>query len=276
MSTSPTRPLLDHLILLVLSLPHATKHFTSLGFTVRPGGTHADGLTENALIVLPDGVYIEVIAFTAHTSPEQRAGHWWGKLKPDNWADWSLTPPAGQSAADIVKTAKETIAKQGGEEHWDAPRAGGRRTPDGQELKWEVAFPDPATTGRRGRLPFICADMTSREWRVPPADRDTHTNGAQRVTQLVLLAYPGKVKLYARGLSALLDEDTSCKPSDTLRTFTIATPTGGIVDVVIKEPQGEEEVAALTEHGEGFYEVSIRIDGRSGGLESSVGRIRFV
>lgn len=48
---------LDHLILLVPSLDNPALAFLSdAGFSLLPGGAHADGLTENVLIVLPDGV----------------------------------------------------------------------------------------------------------------------------------------------------------------------------------------------------------------------------
>lgn len=50
-------PALDHLILLVPSLePSALSFLSSAGFTLLPGGTHADGLTGNSLLILDDGV----------------------------------------------------------------------------------------------------------------------------------------------------------------------------------------------------------------------------
>ena len=60
---APT-PILDHIVILV---PHET--LTNLppwltdAFTVLEGGRHADGVTENKLILLQDGVYFELIAF---------------------------------------------------------------------------------------------------------------------------------------------------------------------------------------------------------------------
>lgn len=53
--TMPAPPPLDHLILLVPDLS-STSFLAANGFSLLPGGTHADGLTENALIVLPDGI----------------------------------------------------------------------------------------------------------------------------------------------------------------------------------------------------------------------------
>lgn len=40
------------------------------------GGKHADGKTENKLILFRDGTYLELIAFV-NDDPEKRKGHWW-------------------------------------------------------------------------------------------------------------------------------------------------------------------------------------------------------
>lgn len=60
---------LDHVVILVpyatlLNLPlHITKHFH-----ITPGGTHADGLTANRLIVFADGSYLEISKFSLISS----------------------------------------------------------------------------------------------------------------------------------------------------------------------------------------------------------------
>jgi Glyoxalase-like domain len=50
-------PRLDHLVMLVGYLDRAVRDYEELGFTVTPGGEHADGLTHNALIPFRDGSY---------------------------------------------------------------------------------------------------------------------------------------------------------------------------------------------------------------------------
>ena len=50
---------LDHLVMLVGDLGVAAADYERLGFTVTPGGQHADGLTPNALIPFDDGSYFE-------------------------------------------------------------------------------------------------------------------------------------------------------------------------------------------------------------------------
>ena len=54
---------LDHVVIVVADLARAVADYEALGFTVAPGGEHADGRTHNALIPFADGMYIELIAF---------------------------------------------------------------------------------------------------------------------------------------------------------------------------------------------------------------------
>src|SRR5439155_691104 len=54
---------LDHVAMVVRDLDSATDDYRRRGFTVTPGGEHADGLTHNALIPFADGSYLELVAF---------------------------------------------------------------------------------------------------------------------------------------------------------------------------------------------------------------------
>lgn len=102
-----------------------------------------------------------MIAFTASTTPEARAKHWWGN-KSDGWIDWSLGP-APADAAERVRDANAAA----GQTIYDEPVAGGRITKDGSKhLQWKVAFPEVGEGERRGVKPFWCEDVTERAWRV--------------------------------------------------------------------------------------------------------------
>lgn len=178
-------PSLDHIILL---LPHA--HLThppawlTANFTLTPGGRHADGRTENALIAFRDGTYIELIAFI-DDSPAHRAGHWWGTA-PYGLIDWALTSASATDTAALNRRlARDDPAAALGL-RYAAPAAGGRTRPDGRELSWLVSFPVGVP---RGAAPFFVHDVTPRGLRVPGgAAATTHPCGAvgiARVTQLV-------------------------------------------------------------------------------------------
>ena len=136
--------------------------------SVIPGGTHAGGLTYNALIVLPDGVYLELIAFVHADPPPSRSHHRWGATSP-GWIDFAHL---GLTAADDDDEDDGTTsgvingraAKEGSGVAYLAEVNGGRETPQGRTIRWRVTAPE-AKHGI-GRLPFFCGDVTPREWRV--------------------------------------------------------------------------------------------------------------
>lgn len=160
---------LDHVVIL---LPHEdvanppewlTKHFT-----ISPGGRHADGKTENKLVLLSDGTYLELIAFTSENS---RQGHWWDK--PYGVVDFALTTPDEDFLE--LSAIKDRLAKTDTDISYQSPKEGGRLRPDGVELKWRVTFPINCS---RGEAPFWCHDVTPRDRRVPGTEDNTsHPSG---------------------------------------------------------------------------------------------------
>lgn len=157
---------LDHVVLLLpyRDVVHPPQWLTDR-FTVSTGGRHADGKTENKLIMFRDGTYLEIIAFI-HDDPAKRKGHWWDK--PYGTVDYALTTTRGEfNHPALQKRLKETGSGVGYRE----PVAGGRLTPDRKELKWEVTFPEGV---ERGAVPFWCHDVTPRMLRVPAIDGNTH------------------------------------------------------------------------------------------------------
>jgi hypothetical protein len=143
-----THRVLDHLIYLAApgTLHDAIARFAARGFEVKPGGTHADGLTANALVVLPSSTYIEIIHFLKTVeetgpsgSPERKAreSHHWADKVP-GWIDWALLGFPAEAAQDL----------------YHEPNRGGRTREDGEVLKWTTTFPKSKYS--RGALPFYC------------------------------------------------------------------------------------------------------------------------
>lgn len=186
MSSAPdTLPILDHIVILV-SETTLSQLPTQLAdaFTVAPGGEHADGLTLNRLILLEDGVYIELIAFHDDADPERRKNHRWGQLPENTVIDWAHTLPHAEDFGRVqqrVKTADAGFT-------YDDPVPGGRKRPDGQVLKWAVAAArkSDGQPSARGRLPFWCLDGTPRELRVPYENNPEteHTSGARGIARV--------------------------------------------------------------------------------------------
>lgn len=189
-STTTPSPALDHIVILV---PHETLQnlpsWLTTAFTISPGGRHADGVTENKLILLQDGVYLELIAFV----PGQdvgRASHRWGARREGHIIDWANTLLVGggkdedalEGVRARVKAAETGIV-------YETPLPGGRvRAPDGVELKWVTCSPrivqsssssspeeeeeegegeDEKSSFVGGEAPFWCLDRTPRGLRVP-------------------------------------------------------------------------------------------------------------
>lgn len=68
---------LDHVVMLLpYELITKPPAWITDNFVVSPGGTHADGKTENRLVLFQDGTYLELIAFV-NDDPDKRKGHWW-------------------------------------------------------------------------------------------------------------------------------------------------------------------------------------------------------
>ncbi len=160
---------IDHAVILVKDLAAATSNYTGLGFTVSPGGEHIDGATHNALIAFEDGSYLELLAFL-RSAPDHK---WWRHtLQGEGLIDYALLP--AHIGADIEAAAARGLVL-------DGPIAGGRIRPDGQEIGWQTGQASTAD------LPFLCADVTPRGWRVPFGPAARHPNGIKGI-QAVLVS----------------------------------------------------------------------------------------
>lgn len=189
---SASQAAIDHIIIL---LPYKdvvepptwlTDHFT-----ISPGGRHADGKTENRLIVFQDGTYIELIAFI-NDDPAHRSGHWWDKEY--GTVDYALTS-AGRFDPNIRKRLESAVSGI----TFAKPQAGGRTRPDGVRMEWEVTFPQGT---ERGMIPFWCHDITPRERRVPKQNR-IHPSGALGVSAVLLKLPRAQIEQMDKALAAV-------------------------------------------------------------------------
>ncbi len=160
---------LDHVVILVADLGAAIRDYAALGFTVQPGGTHADGATHNALVVFGDGSYLELIAFLQPDAPHRWGA--WARRGHEGFIDFALLP---DSVPRVVEAARgRGLAYEG-------PIAGGRLRPDGQRLEWQIGTPPTPD------LPFLCGDLTPRALRVPEGDVRVHPNGVRGVAAVTV------------------------------------------------------------------------------------------
>lgn len=194
---------IDHVIIL---LPYqdilAPPTWLKDAFTISPGGRHADGRTENRLIIFKDGSYVELIAFI-DDDPDRRSGHWWDK--PFGIVDYAFT-----SRQEDHNSINKRLHRVQSRMSYEQPKRGGRVRPDGVDIQWLVTFP---TNVERGLIPFWCHDITPRENRVPLLDESTtHPCGAQGIAGLALSLESAKSSSVNQAIAAILeveaDKDT--------------------------------------------------------------------
>ncbi|KAH8730841.1 glyoxalase-like domain-containing protein [Phaeosphaeriaceae sp. PMI808] len=238
--------LLDHLILFVpanpdTKLPELPPFFKN-NFTITPGGFHADGATSNVLILLADGCYIEVISFIDDGKVAQ---HWWGpEATFIGWKDWCLTN---------LKSPEENHGNVG-ETHIE-PIHGGRKRPDGIDVKWAVTFPKGKNGGQdvRGQIPFFCHDITERNVRVPlSAEKTSHACGALGVHQLTVIVKNQALLDQTRGayksILGGVETEGQSKNFQIGRVCEVKGLEGG-ASIILRLPKNDEEIEATKKTG---------------------------
>jgi catechol 2,3-dioxygenase-like lactoylglutathione lyase family enzyme len=234
---------IDHIVILVNDLQQASEDYRALGFTVTPGGEHTGGETHNALIPFADGSYFELIAFK-----REAPGHrWWRHAATgEGLIDFALLP---DDAADTIAAARARGLEISG------PFDGGRLRPDGQEVRWQNGAP-----GAPG-LPFLCADVTARELRVPTGAAREHPNGvigvdgitvavadvdvaAEHYAALIGIPMPPVAHIAPLGLSiAIVELDP-----DAIALAQPASPSSPLHAHLMARGPGIYSVALLTKH----------------------------
>ena len=162
---------LDHLVILVPDLEEAVVDYGCLGFGVTPGGEHADGLTRNALVPFRDGTYLELVAFVDPEGGGDNVWGWRGFLPRGGLVDYCAASEGLRADVEKLRGLGFGVDDFG---------EGGRRLPDGREIRWRSAGIRQA-----GRvLPFLIEDLTPRERRVPGGPAADHPNGATGISRL--------------------------------------------------------------------------------------------
>ena len=126
-----------------------------------------------AVLGLEDGSYVELVAPLKAGSATESS---WSKFMLANAGPcaWAVGSDDIQKDADAIQRAGFAM---------DGPFPGGRKTPDGKTLEWQVAA--LATKPVGAVLPFIIQDRTPREWRVVPS-ASAATMGLVSVMAVVL------------------------------------------------------------------------------------------
>ena len=163
---------IDHIIIYVEDLQAAIETYRAAGFTTNYGGQHADGFTENALIVFADASYLELIALVEGKSFAEAGFK--GLLKESGEGYTGFALQSDDIESDLSEIANRGIAV--GE-----LREGSRARPDGELLAWKMAQIDNAMN------PFVIQDVTERDLRVPLNTENTmHDNSATGIHEMLI------------------------------------------------------------------------------------------
>ena len=144
---------IDHILVAVDDLELGIEVYEKLGFQVLRGGRHPKMGTENALVPLADGTYLELIAIWDQALAEEFSPSVAAAMHHENRiATFAL-------ASDNLDADVAAIRERGFE--LSDPRDGERERPDGQRVTWRTSFsPDI-------RFPFLIQDVMPRAERVP-------------------------------------------------------------------------------------------------------------
>jgi Glyoxalase-like domain len=238
---------LDHLVVLVHDLELASADYESLGFAVTPGGEHADGLTRNALVPFEDGSYFELVSFLDPDDPTDNFWGWRGFLPYEGLIDYCAASDDLDSDAGRLESLGFSV---------DGPDEGGRRLPDGGEIRWRNA-----RIRQEGRLlPFLIEDLTPRELRVPGGAAASHPNGATGVSRLEIFA-PDARRAVSQ-LSALADVTSEMETLVRLGDCVLSPvamemgdgkgPGPSAVELIGAEPGVSRELDPVIAHGVGI------------------------
>jgi catechol 2,3-dioxygenase-like lactoylglutathione lyase family enzyme len=243
---------IDHLVIAVRDLEAAARDYRDLGFTVVEGGRHTGIGTYNMLIAFEDTAYIELIGFYEEPRPDHR---WWTPLtKGGGLVDYCLQTDDLPGDTIALREAGVDIGE---------PEPKNRKRPDGVEVRWVFSLSRGAD---RGVAPFVIADETGRDERVPGQRR--HANGVTGIGTLTVavddvakvrrwysqvLRHPGqdvrRPEIGGAGVRFALGP----------HTFDFVAPTAG----------GGPLAAWLDTRGASPYAVTLQAPGRGGALDAA-------
>ena len=158
---------IDHVMICVPDLAKGIDTYTRLGFTVYPGGSHTGRPTHNA-IAFHDEDYLEILSIRDRSAVAPGS--------PDAGLAEYLDQGGGFRIVSLQSDdlAGDVAAMRGRGVDVGELRDGGRRTLEGQELRWRAAF-----LGPRDALPiFFIQHLTPLAERKAHATRlPAHPNG---------------------------------------------------------------------------------------------------
>jgi catechol 2,3-dioxygenase-like lactoylglutathione lyase family enzyme len=166
---------IDHVMICVPDLQQGIDTYRRIGFNISPGGVHPSKGTHNA-IAFHEEDYLELMS--VRDRDEYLSDNPGGGLLEFLARGGGFRYVAVQSddlVADVAQMRRRGVDVSD-------PRAGGRQTPTGQELRWQAA-----TLGPRHPLPiFFIEHLTPLHERRQASQAGTHPNGVLRADRVYI------------------------------------------------------------------------------------------
>lgn len=234
----------DHFVLLVNELNRAIETFRGLDFETSPGGVHPDSGTQNALVPLGDGTYLELLAFQDKGLAER--SRWRDGVRRLGVHEGFGTFVLGSdNLANDIKPPREN-----GLQITD-PLPGSRLRPDGQMVVWRSAFFDGSATGL---MPFLIQDETPRSLRSEPP---TQGLGVMARVNQVVVAVNNVESAQEKYRVLLSAEPRRVHNTDgDVEGYRFAADWGSIV-LANSQRKGNAITDELAHRGEGLYSITL-------------------
>jgi len=167
---------IDHVMICVPDLAQGIEQYRRLGFNMHPGGVHIGKGTHNA-IAFNEEDYVELLAIqdeAAYEAASSKGAGWGASLKDFIAAGGGIRYFIIQSddlGSDVAAMRRRGV------DIGDATE-GGRRTPEGRELRWKTAV-----LGARNLLPLVFIEQLTplAERRGQVLDAGNHPNGVYKL-----------------------------------------------------------------------------------------------
>ena len=168
---------IDHIMICVPDLDRGIDAYTRVGFAIYPGGAHTGRATHNAIAFNQDD-YLELLSLRES-----------GAVMPPGTSDARLAEFLARGggfryvAVQSDDLAADVAAMRGRGVDVSDPADGARRSPRGQELRWQAA-----SLGPRNPLPIFFVQhltpLAERRRQVPRAG--DHPNGSLRLDRVYI------------------------------------------------------------------------------------------
>jgi hypothetical protein len=167
---------IDHATIAGTDLKKMQAALSAVGIQTVYGGPHSNHATEMALLSLPDGSYLELIAIQPNADAQAVDQHEWARFLKSEATPCAWAARVKDLTAEVKRLTDAGVPVS-------APVKSGRQRPDGVRLEWETSQLGTETRGTF--FPFLIHDFTDRNQRAFPQGKPANKD-FRSVTRVVI------------------------------------------------------------------------------------------